>query len=136
MTEPLQGWGGFTFPIAALTAVAMSERCKAEPNGSVRPSLPILTRGTEMTTMQECETKTEIEVEIGNSVAQAVVTVWFLDGGKTESWLEVREFEGVKRPRFGPSGLGSEQKIWYALDGLISGEVDIDQIEKERRLEI
>ena len=89
-----------------------------------------------MTTMQECETKTEIEVEIGNSVAQAVVTVWFLDGGKTESWLEVREFEGVKRPRVGPSGMGSEQKIWYALDGLISGEVDIDQIEKERRLEI
>ena len=32
--------------------------------------------------------------------------------------------------------MGSEQKIWYALDGLISGEVDIDQIEKERRLEI
>ena len=89
-----------------------------------------------MTTMQEHETKTEIDVEIGNSVARCVVTVWFLEDGKIESWLEVVEFEGVKRPRFGPSGMGSEQKIWYALDGLITAEVDIDQIEKERRLEI
>ena len=90
-----------------------------------------------MTTMQEHETKTEIDVEIGNSVAQAVVTVWFLEDGKIESWLEVTEFQGVKRPRrFGPSGMSSEQKIWDALDGLVSGEVDIDQIEKERRLEM
>ena len=88
-----------------------------------------------MATMQEHETKTEIDVEIGNSVAQAVVTVWFLEDGKIESWLEVVEFEGVKRPKFQAFDNG-ESKIWYALDGLITAEVDIDEIEKERRLEI
>lgn len=85
--------------------------------------------------MQEHETKTEIDVEIGNSVAKAVVTVWFLEDGKIESYLEVKEFEGVKRPRFQAFDNG-ESKIWYALDGLITAEVDIDEIEKERRLEI
>ncbi len=29
---PPQKWGGYSLPIAALTAVAMSERCKAEHN--------------------------------------------------------------------------------------------------------
>ena len=88
-----------------------------------------------MAAMQEHETKTEIDVEIGNSVARCVVTVWFLEDGKIESWLEVVEFEGVKRPRFQAFDNG-ESKIWYALDGLITAEVDIDEIEKERRLEI
>jgi|TARA_R110002074_G_C12403569_1_gene654375 hypothetical protein len=90
-----------------------------------------------MAAMQEHETKTQIEVEIGNSVAQAVVTVWFLEDGKIESWLEVVEFEGVKRPKFQAFDSGESLfKIWYALDGLITAEVDIDEIEKERRLEI
>ena len=88
-----------------------------------------------MAAMQEHETKTEIDVEIGNSVARCVVTVWFLEDGKIESYLEVKEFEGVKRPRFQAFDNG-ESKIWYALDGLITAEVDIDEIEKERRLEI
>jgi hypothetical protein len=88
-----------------------------------------------MAAMQEHETKTEIDVEIGNSVARCVVTVWFLEDGKIESYLEVKEFEGVKRPRFQAFDNG-ESKIWYALDGLITAEVDIDEIEKERLLEI
>jgi len=88
-----------------------------------------------MATMQEHETKTEIDVEIGNSVARCVVTVWFLEDGEIESYLEVKEFEGVKRPVFQAFDNG-ESKIWYALDGLITAEVDIDEIEKERRLEI
>jgi len=88
-----------------------------------------------MAAMREYETKTEIEVEIGNSVAKATVTVLFLDGGKIESYSEVTEFEGVKRPKCQPFDNG-ESKIWNVLDGLISGEIDFDEIEKERRLEI
>jgi hypothetical protein len=88
-----------------------------------------------MAAMQEHETKTEIEVEIGNSVAKAVVTVLFLDEGRIESYSEVTEFEGVKRPKCQPFD-NEQSKIWYALDALISGEIDFDEIEKECLLEI